>query len=712
MIAGERGTLPSDAPAPPCTTQTSQVADYTSGRSPYHDDASTVAGSCQAGAGGEEKQGRCHEMGAAERDPSTAATIRSLLGDGTVLIPTPPGEKGPRIRDWQSLTRERTRAPEFEQQLEGGDIAILLGPPSANLIDIDLDSDALAEEFLRLNPGLEATLRTRGSKGGHFFLRMSGDYPASVIEITGAGGEHVGEFRGGGGVTKVAGTHPSGCRYSIINGAHPLDMALAEIRWPEDWKAPGVIPDPHDELVRLAGPAFAETRAGVALNGQYSSHLFARSVHVVYDEGEGRFYIWDPATGIWVPRSLTELREALYGCFRDWVAAQDPAIQARLRAKATRRFGDDAVEILKGVASERDFFAPRPGEDLRGHMVACANGALLVVLDEVVGPIALTPDLRLRHLVPHPFDPKAGCQGFLQMLAKVAESDMIDLLQRVVGSMLVPLNRAQQVTVITGPTSSAKGTLLRVLTGLLGEDRVGQLRTEQLEGRFELGALADCTHLFAPDAPPEFLSEKGARMLKALVGGDLFRGELKYSNARVKIRGEFHVLIDTNHRLAIPAGDDPAAWRRRLVIVEFSRSIPEHERRPGFAQGLLRDEARGILAWAVEGARRAAGEIERYGRLVLNDAQQALVNRAVRLPGKVEDFVRQRVARGAGDLTTAELTEAYATWCEGGGLVAESAANVAKQLAQSMPAAHGVHLAHNIMREGKSANGYRGVVPG
>lgn len=635
---------------------------------------------------------------------SSGMSVRTFFGQDAILLPTPPGEKGPRIPGWQKITVDQARSPEHRALLRD-DLAVRLGPAGGDIVDLDIDYDAAVEPFLLLNPALEKTLQTRAERGRHFVMRMSGRYPEGIHHITDLRGTKIGEFRADG-VTKVSGTHPSGCSYAILNEAAPIKVSFQSIVWPENWHLPWAA-DPHEEVVRLAGPAFVENRTGLALNAQFFAHLIARSRDIVFEECEGRFYIWDPATGIWIPRPVIKVREAVYACYRDWVAGQETDIQDALKVRASRKFGDDAVEILKGIVLQRDFFAPRP---LGGHMVACSNGGLLITASGVIGPVPLTAELRLKHRIAHSYDPGATCPRFLAMLSTVADPDEIDLLQRVVGSMMVSLNRGQQVSVVTGPTNSGKGTLLAILENLLGGDRVGQLRAEHLEGRFEVGALADCTHLFAPDCPVEFLSEKGARVLKSLVGGDVLRGELKYSNSRVKIRGEFHVLIDTNHALTVPGGDDPGAWRRRLVIVRLARSVPESHRRPNFAQALLRDEAKGILAWAMAGGCRAAEEIESHGRLRLTDAQQVLVNRAVRLPGRVDDFVRQRVARGRGDLTTAELVAGYAAWCDAGGLVAEPAAAVARDLARTMPGTFGVHPAHNIDRDGKQANGYRGVV--
>lgn len=639
--------------------------------------------------------------------PATPADIRRLLGEDAVLLPTPPGEKGPRIPGWNEITVEQAGTAEHRAQL-GDDLALRLGPLGGNVADIDIDDDASVEPFLRLNPELAQTLQIRAARGRHFLLRVAGEYPEQVHPITDLDGNQIGEWRGDG-VTKVCGTHPSGCGYGIVKDAPPVEMAFKDIVWPENWQLPWS-EAAHEKLVRLTGPAFTDGKA-ITLNAQFFARLFAGSNEVIYEETEGRFYLWDPDTGIWVPRSATEMREAIFACYRKWADEQDPAIQEGLKVRCSRRFGDDCLEILKGVISKTDFFRPESDDTIRVWATAFKNGAL-TLFTEVLGPVPLEPELRLRHRIPHAYDPGASCPQFLAFLELVADADAIDLLQRVIGLMLLPVNHLQLITVISGPAGSGKSALMCILVALLGEERVAQLRSEQLESRFEIGAMAGQTHLFAPDVASDFLSEKGARRLKSLVGGDVLRGEVKYANDRVRIRGEFHVLITTNHALGIPAGDDPGAWRRRLVVVDFLRPVPEGQRVTYFARKLVRDEAPGILAWAVQGAVRASAEIVGSGRLVLTGRQQALVNRAVSETGRVEDFVRGGLARGDGDLSTEEINLAYQKWCRDRGAVPLPEVAVSRALARLMPEIHGSAPSHSVSRDGRHLNGYRGVTWG
>jgi len=76
---------------------------------------------------------------------------RPLLAEyhrrGWALVPIPAGEKGPRLKDWQ------TREFEPGDFSAGGNIGVILGPRSGDVVDIDLDCAealALADTYLPL----------------------------------------------------------------------------------------------------------------------------------------------------------------------------------------------------------------------------------------------------------------------------------------------------------------------------------------------------------------------------------------------------------------------------------------------------------------------------------------------------------------------------------------------------------------------------------
>jgi Bifunctional DNA primase/polymerase, N-terminal len=94
-----------------------------------------------------------------------------------VLVPIPLGTKKPILKGWQKLTFAASQSPAHREKLlatvaRGGNIGILLGKASGGLMAIDLDGDDFADSFLKLNPELANTTRTRGKKGCQLWVRI------------------------------------------------------------------------------------------------------------------------------------------------------------------------------------------------------------------------------------------------------------------------------------------------------------------------------------------------------------------------------------------------------------------------------------------------------------------------------------------------------------------------------------------------------------
>jgi predicted ArsR family transcriptional regulator len=146
--------------------------------------------------------------------------------------------------------------------MRGGNIGVLLGPASGDLVAIDIDTDSEVDPFLVLNPKLRTTLRTRGSKGCQIWVRITDRYPASKVsskkKIPGTN-KPLAEWRGGGGHQSVVfGIHPdTGRPYQIVVDSPTLAIAFGDIEWPASWQIPlekqepnGKAPE-HDPILYL-----------------------------------------------------------------------------------------------------------------------------------------------------------------------------------------------------------------------------------------------------------------------------------------------------------------------------------------------------------------------------------------------------------------------------------------------------------------------------
>src|ERR1035438_7379513 len=185
---------------------------------------------------------------------------------------------------------------------------------------------------------------------------------------------------------------------------------------------------------------------------------------------------------------------------------------------------------------------------------------MLRVVDKVLLPFS--PRYRRRNKLAVPYQVDAQCPVFLDTLLRAAlEPDDLDLLQRWCGLALIGVNLAQRLVILTGTAGGGKGTLIRVITGIIGPTNVGTLRPDWLGERFELGRLLGKSLLYGADVPDNFLNCRGASVLKALTGGD-------------PNRPEDVLKVDTDEDGV--GCDDPADTLRYMVATK-SRSISQRK---------------------------------------------------------------------------------------------------------------------------------------
>ena len=156
--------------------------------------------------------------------------IRGLVGEDAVLIACRYRTKKSQ-GEWRNITSLDMNDPGYLDKLYGaGNLAVILGSASKNLISIDFDNDSALLDFQEANPDISNTLTTKGVRGANLWFRMDGDYP-SLFKIK-RHGEEIGEFRSEGGYTLIHGEHPDGVEYSVDKQAPVVTVRYEDIIWP------------------------------------------------------------------------------------------------------------------------------------------------------------------------------------------------------------------------------------------------------------------------------------------------------------------------------------------------------------------------------------------------------------------------------------------------------------------------------------------------
>ena len=216
-----------------------------------------------------------------KKDPRT---ILQALGRKAVLLPIREGSKATMVKGWPEKTFEDTQTSSYQNHLEGASaIAVSLGAPSGGLCSIDFDCEEAMRLFLRVNPFLEETLRTKGRRGANLWVTITGNIPP-LAHFKGSNGNSLGEWRSDRSYTIIAGKHPNGMSYETVVDAPPLEIAFEEIKWPDGW---GNLPTLAQEKPKLRIVAKVERPITTKPKAQIQNDFdYLKEVYRIHDAWE------------------------------------------------------------------------------------------------------------------------------------------------------------------------------------------------------------------------------------------------------------------------------------------------------------------------------------------------------------------------------------------------------------------------------------------
>jgi P4 family phage/plasmid primase-like protien len=289
------------------------------------------------------------------------------------------------------------------------------------------------------------------------------------------------------------------------------------------------------------------------------------------------------------------------------------------------------------------------------ELVALRNGILHLPVGELM---PMNPDYF--NLCASPFDYNADAgvaTEWLKFVHSVWKSDMesINTLQEWFGYLLTPDTRQQKILFLIGPPRSGKGTILRVLSGLVGEGNIAAPRLSNLEGSFGYAPLQGKSIALVSDFR---LSNKAdlaavAEVLLSLSGEDRVQVERKFREATSQRLTTRFVLASNEYpRLA----DASNALVNRLIVLEMTESFLNREDH-GLEQRLLQ-ELPSILNWA----RRGWLRLQNRGHFLQPASGQEILEEMRDLASPASQFVRERCELDPS--AKAYVDDLYRAWCD------------------------------------------------
>lgn len=437
------------------------------------------------------------------------------------------------------------------------------------------------------------------------------------------------------------------------------------------------------------------------INEPYYAGLNAAHHDELYEPLEKVFYRFSAETGLYTEVTVDAIKQEISGYLLK--IGRDSGIVGMVKERKDRQL-TAIVNQLKGIVERRDAFKKVE------NYVHLGNGVLEVKKDGAVELLPFSPKYRSRNRSPIVYDPTATCPRFLnELLLPAVHPEDVPLIQKYLALCLLGRNLVQRFMILDGTPGRGKSQLAIVFQHLVGLPNCTQLRTEHLTGRFELFRYLKKTLLVGVDVPGDFLSTRGAQVLKALVGGDIMEAEQKGEKGGVPIEGTFCVVITSNSRLRVKLEGDADAWRRRLLIVRYE-TPPVEKKIPDFGQYLIQTEGSGILNWALQGLADLFRDIEATGDVSLTPRQRGIVDALLTESDSVGHYLQDRVVKDAtGDLTVEEIVTGYLQHCPTKGWVPIPTTMIQRRLEERMLELFQTSKSNSIERGGVCCRGFRNV---
>ena len=413
-------------------------------------------------------------------------------------------------------------------------------------------------------------------------------------------------------------------------------------------KAPEVVPSPSSPMAvarALAAALFTNADGALPLRHHRGGFYRWDGRHwptILDRDVRGTAYVW--------------LEHAQYDHPRDGLRLFNP----------TRRKIDDMIDALKAVimldsAAEAPCWIDGTAAPPAGEVVSMRNG-LLHVPTRTLGPH--TPGFFNHHSLPFPYQPECGPPvRWIAFLDELWGDDQpsIDALQETMGYLLGGDTSQQKMFLLVGPKRAGKGTIGRVLTGLLGAHNVAAPTLASLSTNFGLSPLIGKPLALISDARLSGRSDSSVvvERLLSISGEDSLTIDRKYLEpwtGRLPTR----LVLLTNELPRL--GDASGALVSRFIVFVLTRSFYGRENTQ-LTDELL-SEAPGIFDWALDGLDR----LNERGHFVSPESGSNAIQQLEDLSSPVAAFLHDACIMGSEHRVAVDrLWAVWTAWCENEG---------------------------------------------
>jgi len=296
--------------------------------------------------------------------------------------------------------------------------------------------------------------------------------------------------------------------------------------------------------------------------------------------------------------------------------------------------------------------------DANPNLVVFRNGVLRVNQRKLV---EFSPRHLCRTRIPHEYNSEATCPRIDQFLSEVLPQEYHQLVEEILGCVLVGDNRHEKLILMFGPGGNGKSVLLKVATALVGKENAAHVPLQELvDQRFYRAELIGKRLNVYADI--EQVSPKQQGILKALVSGDPIIVDRKY---RDPVSFSNHAVMVFSCNELPDLGGKTYSIQRRLILIPFRKTFSGEKADKELTDKLTTPmEIPGLINRALIGYKRLLKKgdfsVPAESKLLLTDYLEAT--------DAVAMFIKERVHKvEAARVSKADLYGQYVDYCSGNG---------------------------------------------
>lgn len=313
------------------------------------------------------------------------------------------------------------------------------------------------------------------------------------------------------------------------------------------------------------------------------------------------WFVWDSKR--WKPDNLAIERLAKDTVRRIYSEASlfdDADKRKSIASHGGKSEANNRIQAMISLARSESGVIINPDDlDRDGFLLNCKNGTINLKTGELQ---EYHKGDFITKIIPIEYDKKAKCPKWEQFLNEIFkdDKDLIHFIQYAVGYSLTNSVNEQCFFICYGGGANGKSVFLDTMEFIFG-DYGRRVNPSTFEDMHQNGAREDIAGLKQIRYISTIETGQGKRLaenlLKQMTGDSTIRARFLYQNS-FEFEQTYKIWIATNHKPTI-RGTDEGIWRRvRLIPFEFTIT-PEKQNKN--LRNELRDEAPGILQWAIEG---------------------------------------------------------------------------------------------------------------